>query len=168
MIATAFTSATAPAFRAAAFRAPAFDIQRAPATAFGLLNTLCTEIRSRTFETVANYHWCVDIPDQVFMQAISCAKCGNYQLVSSRQLHIALMETAPTILCQDPEHIRITDEAIFAETGLEPEEEEENEDQDTDSQPGLEYEVRNERLDDWSQEEGNYDWVSDSYFPEQQ
>ena len=144
--------------------APAFDIQRAPAIAFGLLNTLCQEIRSRnTFETVANYHWCIDIPDQVYMQSISCAKCGNYQLVSSRELHIALMETAPTILCQDPEHIRMTDEAIFAETGEEYDEPEE----DTDSQPGLEYEVRNERLDDWSQEEGNYDWVSDSY-PERQ
>jgi hypothetical protein len=77
------------------------------------------------------------------------------------------METAPTILCQDEEHIRVTNETIFAEEdGLEDLEE----DYDYEEPPIMRYseqfEVRNERLDDWSEdEEENYDWASDNYFP---
>ena len=139
---------------------------------------LCLDIRSHSiYGTGAYHHWCVDIPDQVQMQSISCAKCGNYQLVSSPTLHTALMLSAPTILCQDEEHIRVTNETIFAEEGgledLEEEDLEEDdleEDYDYEEPPIMRYseqfEVRNERLDDWSEdEEENYDWASDNYFP---
>jgi hypothetical protein len=87
------------------------------------------------------------------------------------------MLSAPTILCQDEEHIRVTNETIFAEEGgledLEEEDLEEDdleEDYDYEEPPIMRYseqfEVRNERLDDWSEdEEENYDWASDNYFP---
>jgi hypothetical protein len=93
------------------------------------------------------------------------------------------METASTILCQDEEHIRVTNEIIFAEEGgledledledLEEDDLEEDdleEDYDYEEPPIMRYseqfEVRNERLDDWSEdEEENYDWASDNYFP---
>ena len=138
----------------------------ATATAFDR-TALCSVIRSHSiYGTGAYHHWCVDIPNQVQMQSISCAKCGNYQLVSSPTLHTALMETAPTILCQDEEHIRVTNETIFAEEdGLENLEEDYDYEEPPIMRYSEEFEVRNERLDDWSQEEENYDWASDNYFP---
>ena len=88
---------------------------------------LCLEIRTcDARETLLNsgHHWCAwsdelgDGRNQFMMQSVSCAKCGNYIMVSTYPLFEALMETAPTILCQDEEHIRITNEIIFAERGL--------------------------------------------------
>ena len=119
---------------------------------------LCTEIRSRNIHgTGAYHHWSIDIPDQVQMQSVFCAVCGNYQEVSTYDLQDALMETARHIMCEDPEHIRITLETIFLEEGgrrpamdsdAVPEEDrtetdsmpglEEDSESDTDSMPGLE------------------------------
>jgi hypothetical protein len=146
-------------------------------------SALCAEIRSR-IEYGSGHHWCIDIDNRVYMQSVSCAKCGNYQQVSSYPLY-ALIQSAKSVVCEDPEHIRITNETIFMERGgrspamdsdlrdrtLEEEDLEEDleEDYDHEEPPIMryseEFEVRNERLDDWSQEEENYDWASDNYFP---
>jgi hypothetical protein len=112
MFASAFTSATATAARLQ--RATDFDRTDFDRTA------LCQEIRSSDLiGTLINsrHHWTAgpNMPNCFLMQSISCAKCGNYIMVSSGPLYGALMRTAPTILCLDEEHDRFTSAIVAAE-----------------------------------------------------
>lgn len=112
MFASAFTSATATAARLQ--RATDFDRADFDRTA------LCQEIRSSDLVgTLINsrHHWTAgpNMPNRFLMQSISCAKCGNYIMVSSGPLYSALLETAPTILCLDEEHDRFTSAIVALE-----------------------------------------------------
>lgn len=148
---------------------------------------LCSSIRSRTrgYGTRDHHHWSICIPGEVQLHGVSCAVCGNYQQVSTYDLQNALMENARHILCEDPEHARLTDsispemDSDFATDSI-PNLVEDSE-SETDSMPDLlppedddlgpppplppilirseGYDWRLNNLNDWSQDDF-YDWGS--------